>query len=282
MFLARPYLKRSTQEIAVAAAGSTKSPMSSSTSSTTSQNFQNVYSRENREKTIYNIHNKKTGFTFTDMKFLRRAAVLIPLCYDKNGKPAILYTLRSLNMNKHSGEISFPGGASDPDPEDGDSDITTALRETEEELGISRDAVDIWTTLSPLPSLIAIMGVTPVLGFLNLGNVDPDILKISPNEVEKAFTVSLEHLCNPINWREKLRMGFLMPVFKNLNIRHPKTAESDEPPDVPLWGLTAIITHIALEALVPELYTRRLQGFQAKPLKTENPGDTIPKPNSKL
>jgi nudix motif 8 len=278
MILSRgPYLKSGAQEIAKTYISRIHSIVTTSPTMISSPilgpRFENVFSMENREQTIINIHNKKTGFKFKEAAFMKKAAVLIPLCYDKQGQPAILYTLRSLNMNKHSGEISFPGGAMDP--EDEGNDITTALRETEEELGISRKDIDIWTTLSPMPTLISLMGVTPVLGFVKLGNLDPEKLKISPNEVEKAFTVTLEHLCNPVNWREKVRMGFPFPVFKHLNIRHRKTAESDEPPDVPLWGLTAIITHIILEALVPDAYTRRIAAFEGKPL-TSKPSSTGP------
>ena len=70
---------------------------------------------------------------------LTPAAVLL-LLYPKGGEYCILLNKRSDQVEYHKGEISFPGGARDP--EDRDS-LETALRETEEEMGIQRDDVTI-------------------------------------------------------------------------------------------------------------------------------------------
>ena len=76
----------------------------------------------------------------TKMVKKKRASVLIPLCHDKDGKPAILFTTRSENLRRHSGQVCFPGGMVDRD----DRSITdTALRELQEEIGISEETVDV-------------------------------------------------------------------------------------------------------------------------------------------
>ena len=64
----------------------------------------------------------------------------------KHEQICLLYTLRASSMRKHGGEISFPGGNSDP----GESPTQTALREMEEELGIARDKVDVWGQMAPI------------------------------------------------------------------------------------------------------------------------------------
>ena len=65
---------------------------------------------------------------------LPRAAVFIPL-YEQEGTPHVLLTLRTETVEHHKGQISFPGGAHDA--EDADL-VATALRETEEEIGLRR------------------------------------------------------------------------------------------------------------------------------------------------
>ena len=70
---------------------------------------------------------------------LTPASVMI-LLYPKDGEYCILLNKRSEQVEHHKGEISFPGGARDP--EDRDS-LETALRETEEEMGINRDDITV-------------------------------------------------------------------------------------------------------------------------------------------
>ena len=70
---------------------------------------------------------------------LTPAAVML-LLYPRNGEYCILLNKRSQEVDHHKGEISFPGGARDP--EDRDS-LDTALRETEEEMGILRGDVKV-------------------------------------------------------------------------------------------------------------------------------------------
>lgn len=70
---------------------------------------------------------------------LTPAAVMV-LLYPKDGEFFLLLNKRSQEVGHHKGEISFPGGATEP--EDRNS-LDTALRETEEEMGIRRDAISV-------------------------------------------------------------------------------------------------------------------------------------------
>lgn len=75
------------------------------------------------------------------------AAVLVPLCLVR-GVPALLYTLRSSRLvGRHKGDVSFPGGKCDPDDQDV---IHTALRETQEELGLEVPKEHVWGVLQPV------------------------------------------------------------------------------------------------------------------------------------
>nr|CAD7603697.1 unnamed protein product [Timema genevievae] len=71
---------------------------------------------------------------------IKKAAVLVPLCI-VNGEVSLLYTVRSPDLKRNSGQVSFPGGLMDKT----DKDLQeTALRETFEELGIQKSSVQIW------------------------------------------------------------------------------------------------------------------------------------------
>ncbi|RCI03440.1 hypothetical protein CU098_001950, partial [Rhizopus stolonifer] len=93
---------------------------------------------------------------------VKEAAVLVPLCIDQ-GKPSVLFTIRNMNMRTHKGEISFPGGKTDDtDP----STEYTALRESQEEIGLEPKTVDILGRYSALPNQTGSLRVHPYVGFI--------------------------------------------------------------------------------------------------------------------
>lgn len=90
---------------------------------------------------------------------LRESAVLVPLCWE-GADPFLLVTKRSMSVEHHKGEISFPGGRA----EESDKDlVSTALREAEEEISLSPRDVEV---LGLLDDHISIVGyhITPVVG----------------------------------------------------------------------------------------------------------------------
>ncbi|GAB5388146.1 MAG: hypothetical protein Alpg2KO_11140 [Alphaproteobacteria bacterium] len=123
-----------------------------------------------------------------DMTRLTPAAVLIPLVQREDGWQ-VLFTERSAGLTHHGGEISFPGGRLDP--EDADP-IACALRETEEEVGIPRQRVEVLGGLTPY---IVRSGyhVTPIVGI-----VPPrQSLVLEVGEVASAFEIPLTRLADP-------------------------------------------------------------------------------------
>ncbi|XP_011502134.1 PREDICTED: nucleoside diphosphate-linked moiety X motif 8, mitochondrial [Ceratosolen solmsi marchali] len=170
-----------------------------------------------------------------------KAAVLVPLCIH-NGKLGLLYTLRSHKVSMNRGQVSFPGGMKDSN----DASLEdTALRETWEELQISKDIIDVWGTAN----LIKRKHVTvlPVLGYI--GEIDPKSLQINKNEVEEAFVQPLEKLCDPKLCRyTSFKNSYVLPLYLGANYK--------------IWGLTAVITHIVMNALVPDVYKNKLPLMQ--------------------
>ena len=119
---------------------------------------------------------------------LRPAAVLVPLI-DRPEGMTVLLTQRTQHLTAHAGQISFPGGRI----EESDADPTeTALRETEEEVGLTRDHV---TVIGRLDTYVTGTGfeITPVVGIVKV----PFPLAIDPFEVAEAFEVPLVLCCRP-------------------------------------------------------------------------------------
>jgi 8-oxo-dGTP pyrophosphatase MutT (NUDIX family) len=106
---------------------------------------------------------------------LRQAAVLAPLFW-REGEPWVLLTQRPLHLAQHPGQISFPGGGRDGGDQ---TPLHTALRETQEELGIPPSQVEVLGLLSPMPTVSAYW-VQPFVG------VVPAELALTPQPGEVA------------------------------------------------------------------------------------------------
>jgi 8-oxo-dGTP pyrophosphatase MutT (NUDIX family) len=94
-----------------------------------------------------------------------KAAVLVAL-YVEGGNLYAVLTRRRHDLRSHAGEISFPGGRRDPADE---SLLHTALRETEEEIGLPPAAVRILGALPPTPTVATNYGVYPFVGLIEPG-----------------------------------------------------------------------------------------------------------------
>jgi 8-oxo-dGTP pyrophosphatase MutT (NUDIX family) len=124
------------------------------------------------------------------------AAVLVPIV-DHPGELTVLLTQRAPHLKHHPGQISFPGGrieAHDAGP------LKAALRETEEEIGLSREHVRAVGYLDPQLVLTGYW-ITPVVAFVQPG-FD---LALDPREVASTFEVPLAHILDTANHRSRDR-----------------------------------------------------------------------------
>lgn len=140
---------------------------------------------------------------------LTPAAVLFPIVTHAE-RPTVLLTQRTAHLRDHAGQVSFPGGrveAEDLSP------VHTALRETEEEIGLARQHVEV---LGFLPEYRTGTGfrVTPVVALVT----PPFQLQPDPFEVAEVFEVPLDFLLDPANhkqhemhYRGALRRYYAMP-----------------------------------------------------------------------
>lgn len=162
---------------------------------------------------------------------LTAAAVLFPIVRRDNGY-TVLLTQRTAHLRDHAGQVSFPGGRVE---ETDATPLDTALRETEEEIGLTRNHVEV---LGYLPEYRTGTGfrVVPVVGVVT----PPFDLRPDPFEVAEVFEVPLaflldqsNHQRHSVHLRGALRHYFAMPYG-----------------DYFIWGATAGMIRSLTERLV--------------------------------
>ena len=122
------------------------------------------------------------------------AAVLVPIV-NRGDTLQVLLTQRTSHLSDHAGQISFPGGrveADDASRED------TALRETEEEIGLARSRITVVGRL-PLYEIPSGFRITPIVGWVE----PPFELALDPFEVACAFEAPLEHFADPKRYQRR-------------------------------------------------------------------------------
>ena len=151
-----------------------------------------------------------------------QSAVLI-LLYEENGVICFTLTERTQTVEHHRGQISLPGGAREAD----EKLSSTAIRETQEEISIYADDVDIIGALSPLFVPVTGFIINPFVGIIN-ANFEP---QPAPEEVETVISVHVNELLNDDNELQEKRnlRGYDMNIPYFLLSGHK------------VWGATAMI-----------------------------------------
>lgn len=163
----------------------------------------------------------------------RPAAVLIPLTRDSFPEAHwhVILTRRTQTVADHKGQVSFPGGRSDPDDQ---SPAGTALREAQEEIGLNPETVRVLGTLEPLYTISNYL-VTPVIGEIPWATS----FTTQPNEVERVFSIPLSWLADPGHFEVRQReVNFsIWTEPQILRVVYFNEYDSEV-----LWGVSAEIT----------------------------------------
>lgn len=158
------------------------------------------------------------------------AAVVVALSNEDT--PGVLLTQRAPHLSLHAGEIAFPGGKQD---DTDDNLLHTAVREMEEEVGLS---VDQFEALGPLHQRITRtqIRVTPFVGIL-----PADVkLTINRSELDAAFYVPVDQLCS----------GDLFSIVNVLDNGVTKRVARFQFGEYDIWGVTAMILADAMNTLL--------------------------------
>ena len=137
----------------------------------------------------------------------------------------VLLTERTAHLSAHAGQVAFPGGRTEPFDA---SPVATALRETEEEIGLPRALVEI---LGSMPQYQTGSGfvVTPVVGLVTAAHT----LRLDGNEVAETFEVPLRFLMDPRH-HERRRL-----VLADLERDFLAMPYSEGDREFFIWGATA-------------------------------------------
>jgi 8-oxo-dGTP pyrophosphatase MutT (NUDIX family) len=170
------------------------------------------------------------------------AAVLVPLVERPQGLQVLL-TRRTDHLRDHAGQVSFPGGRSEPED---DGPAGTALREAEEEVGLDPRQVQLIGEM-PVYTTVTSFVVTPVVALIR----PPFELKLDSFEVAEAFEVPLAFLMDPAN-HHRHRFSFDGGERQFLSMPWQGVAADGTPREYFIWGATAAML-------------RNLYGFLARP-----------------
>ena len=160
----------------------------------------------------------------------RKAAGLV-LLYPRGDDTALLLTVRGAHLANHRGQVSLPGGA----VEEGETVEDAALREAEEEVGLSRAAVSVRLHLTPLHIPVSAYVLHPVVAI----SASPPDVRPSANEVDRIVEVVLSGLARgsglTFELREREGSAVEVPYFDLGGAK--------------LWGATAMVVAELLAVL---------------------------------
>lgn len=178
---------------------------------------------------------------------LRESAVLIPILWQGDAPPELLYIVRRADAPTHSGQVAFPGGkreAHDPSISD------TALRESFEEVGLSPADVTLCGLLDDVPTPAG-FNITPVVGIISPGSQAPITFQPNQREVAELFQVPMSafpasyHLAGHTRWQG------IRYALHEFHYADPAVTSTRR-----IWGATARMTYqlLLLLDLLPPIH----------------------------
>lgn len=167
----------------------------------------------------------------TDLLGRAKAAAVLIAAVEREGQAALILTERTPHLRAHSGQVAFPGGKIDPED---DGPAGAALREAEEEIGLSRVALTVVGHLDPYITTSGYR-IAPVVAVAR----EPFSYALNEHEVARVFEAPLAFLMDGANhvrasrlWQGRDRYFYEMPWNGHY-----------------IWGVTAGLIRLLQERL---------------------------------
>ena len=152
-----------------------------------------------------------------------RTAAGLLLLYPREHDVAMPLTVRASGLARHAGQISLPGGATDP----GETLAETALREASEEIGVDPSSVRVLGELTPVHVIVSGFTLHPIVAVTDRA---PDF-RAAPGEVDEILQVSLDDL------RDASKIGRGTRTREGVAVEYPYFDLLGHQ----VWGATAMI-----------------------------------------
>ena len=177
---------------------------------------------------------------FTPQENSKESAVLIILNIHNSLSMELIFTLRSSELRKHSGQISFPGGRK----EFGETNVETALRETQEEIGVSPNKLEVINEITQLYVPPSNNIIYPIIAY----SKEKLEFNLNPSEVDEVIKTDFSLFLNKDN------LKYSSNLYSNQSVPFPYW---DIKHSTPLWGATAII----LQEIIDLFYIYKKSGY---------------------
>ncbi|MGV9205039.1 MAG: NUDIX hydrolase [Promethearchaeia archaeon] len=204
-----------------------------------------IFKKSEIQFKLFDLHSANR-IKLKDDELFTKSAILFTIIRKKIHPYNLLLIHRTDRGTKHRNEISFPGGKYEPETDD--TLIDTAIREAEEEIGISKAGIEILGCMHDFPTLTRYI-ITPIIGVVD---EDQSYCR-QPSEVRRILKIPISYFAKKQNFNER----FITLDQKKFPVYYYNYFDDEQKRIYTIWGATA---HMIQEFLY-QIYSIKLSGL---------------------